>query len=83
MSVSGKIVKEITQNELGPMKIGKHMTDYVWNGTDEYGDKLANGVYLYRMIIKDQDKKNYEKLEDGKNTDSFFDGQWGKLVIIR
>ncbi len=83
MSVSGKIVKEITQNELGTLKIGKHMTDYVWNGTDEYGDKLANGVYLYRMIIKDQDKKNYEKLEDGKNTDSFFDGQWGKLVIIR
>ena len=83
MSVSGKIVKEITQNELGPLKIGKHMTDYVWYGTDEFGDKLANGVYLYRMIIKDQEKKNYEKLEDGKNTDSFFDGQWGKLVIIR
>ncbi|MFZ1585520.1 MAG: C25 family cysteine peptidase [Saprospiraceae bacterium] len=83
MSVSGKIVKEISQNELGPLKIGKHMTDYVWNGTDEYGDKLANGVYLYRMIMKDQEKKNYEKLEDGRNIDEFFDGQWGKLVIIR
>jgi len=83
MSVSGKVVKEITQNELGPLKIGKHLTDYVWDGTDEFGDKLANGVYLYRMIIKDQDKKNYEKLEETQNTDTYFDGQWGKLVIIR
>ena len=47
------------------------------------GVKLANGVYLYRMIMKDQEKKNYEKLEDGRNIDEFFDGQWGKLVIIR
>ena len=83
MSVSGKVVREITQDELGPLKIGKHLSTYVWDGTDQYGDKLANGVYLYRMIIKDQDKKNYEKLEEGRNTDQYFDGEWGKMVIIR
>lgn len=83
MSVSGKVVREITQDELGPLKIGKHLTDYVWDGTDQFGDKLANGVYLYRFIVKDQDKKNYDKLEEGRDTDQYFDGEWGKLVIIR
>ncbi len=83
MTVSGKVVREINQDELGPLKIGKHMTDYVWDGRDQYGDKLANGVYLYRFIVKDQEKKDYEKLMDGKNTNHFFTGEWGKLVIIR
>lgn len=83
MSVSGKVVREITQDELGPLKIGKHLSNYVWDGTDQFGDKLANGVYLYRMIILDQDKKKYEKFDVGKNTDQFFDGGWGKMVIIR
>lgn len=83
MSVSGKIVREITQNELGPLKIGKHLTDFVWDGTDQYGDKLANGVYLYRFIMKDQSKKRYDEYELSNNNKSFFDGDWGKLVIIR
>ena len=83
MSVSGKIVKEITQDELGPLKIGKHLTNFIWDGTDQYGDKLANGVYLYRMIVQDQNRKSYEKFETETNTDEYFDGQWNKLVIIR
>ena len=83
MSVSGKIVREITQAEIGPLKIGKHMTDYVWNGTDQYGDKLANGVYLYRLVMKDQNKKVYDKFNLDTSTDVYFDGGWSKLVIIR
>lgn len=83
MSVSGKIVREITQAEIGPLKIGKHMTDYVWNGTDQYGDKLANGVYLYRLVMKDQNKKVYDKFNLDASTDVYFDGGWSKLVIIR
>ncbi|MCO6461387.1 MAG: hypothetical protein J5I59_08280 [Saprospiraceae bacterium] len=83
MTVSGKMIREITQDELGPLRIGKQMTEYIWDGTDQYGDKLANGVYLYRFVVKDQDKKDYEKLEEGQQTGQYFDGQWGKLVIIR
>lgn len=83
MSVSGKIVREITQDELGPLRIGKQMTNYIWDGTDEYGDKLANGVYLYRFVVKDQNKKDYEKFKESPNTNQFFTGEWGKLVIIR
>jgi hypothetical protein len=81
MSVSGKIVREITQQELGDLKIGTHRTDFRWNGTDEFGDKLANGVYLYRIIAKKRNGSTYETYDTG--TDDLFKGGFGKLVIVR
>jgi Peptidase family C25 len=81
MSVSGKVVREITQDEIGSMKIGTHRTDYVWDGTDEYGNKLANGVYLYRVIAKNADGKAFESFDNGTN--DYFKKGIGKLVIVR
>jgi hypothetical protein len=81
MTMSGKIVREITQNELGNLKIGTHRTDFKWDGTDEFGDKLANGVYLYRIIAKKQNGSSYETFDTG--TDDLFKGGFGKLVIVR
>lgn len=81
LTVSGKVVKEISQPEIGELKIGRHTTDYSWDGTDEFGDKLANGVYLYRVITQKADGTAYEKYDTG--TDSFFKGEFGKLVILR
>lgn len=81
MTVSGRVVRQITQDELGPLKVGTHQTDYAWDGTDEYGDQLANGIYLYRIITKDVAGEDYEKYETG--TDSFFKNNFGKMVLIR
>lgn len=81
MTVSGKVVREITQDELGALKIGTHMTDFVWNGTDEYGDKLANGVYLYRVLAQKSDGTAFDKYDTG--TDAMFKKGIGKLVIVR
>lgn len=81
MTISGRIVRELTELDLGPLKIGTHRTEYAWDGTDMYGDRLANGVYLYRMIIKDQDGNNLEKYDNGTNR--FFRNNMGKLVILR
>ncbi|MBK7956826.1 MAG: hypothetical protein IPK03_01115 [Bacteroidetes bacterium] len=47
---------KITKEELGPLRIGMNKTQFWWDGTDTYGDALANGVYLYRVIIRDQGK---------------------------
>ncbi len=82
MSVAGKVVREITQDELGALKIGTHRTDYTWDGTDEFGNKLANGVYLYRVIAKNADGKAFEGYADDKTGDYFKKGI-GKLVIMR
>ncbi len=81
LTVSGKIVREITQDEIGPLRVGTHQTDYTWNGTDEYGGKLANGVYLYRMVTKNEDGSEYEKVNTAAN--KFFTRDFGKLVILR
>lgn len=81
MSVAGKVVREITQDEIGVLKIGTHRTDFAWDGTDEYGNKLANGVYLYRVIAKNADGKAFESFDTG--TSDYFKKGIGKLVILR
>lgn len=81
-TTSGKVVREITQDELGTLQIGKHLTNYVWDGTDEFGDRLANGVYLYRVIAKKADGTDFETKTENA-VDGFFNQGFGKLVIMR
>ncbi len=80
MTVSGKVVREITQNEIGAIHIGNNITDFSWNGTDEFGDKLANGVYLYRVMVKSNGQA-IEKRET--SADKGFEKGFGKLYILR
>jgi flagellar hook assembly protein FlgD len=80
MTVSGKVVREITKQELGPINIGNNISTYSWDGTDEYGDKLANGVYLYRVIIKDND---YFYEHSATAGDTSFHKGFGKIYILR
>ena len=53
MTLTGAVVREIFMPELGPLHIGNNLTDYAWDGTDQYGDRLANGTYLYRVALDD------------------------------
>jgi hypothetical protein len=55
-----------------------------------YGQKLANGVYLYRVITSlDGNPIEKLKLNEGYNqdsmdmTDKFFNKGYGKMVILR
>jgi hypothetical protein len=80
MTITGKVVKEIKKDELGNLHIGRNITEYAWDGKDEFGDKLANGVYLYRVIIR----HNGQSIEKNQtDADSFFKKGIGKMVIIR
>ena len=85
MTVTGKVVKEITMAELGNVHIGVNKTDYKWDGTDEYGDKLANGVYLYQVITKKLDGSDYQNFSDPTQNDTnwMFKEGFGKMVIMR
>lgn len=80
MTVSGKIVREITQSELGAVRIGNNITDYAWDGKDEFGDQLANGVYLYRVLIKHQGGAIKHR---GTAGDKAFKKGFGKLYLLR
>ena len=83
LTITGKVVREITQDELGPIHVGRNITEYKWDGTDTYGAKLANGVYLYRVLTNLNGKSlDKYKSEDDK-TDKYFTKGYGKMVIIR
>lgn len=81
MTVSGRVVRELTQDELGMLKVGTHQTDYAWDGTDEFGDPLAKGVYLYRVLVQDGNGKEWDKYETG--ADAFVKNGYGKMVLLR
>ncbi len=74
MTISGKIVREITSEQLGQFHVGRNISNYVWDGTDDFGNKLANGVYLYKISTSNSDFKMNNKFQ----TNGF-----GKLMIIR
>ena len=80
MTISGKIVREIKREELGTIRIGKNITEYAWDAKDDFGDRLANGVYLYRVLVR----LNGQKI-DLRNTavDQYFTKEFGKMVIMR
>ncbi len=96
LTITGKIVREITKDELGPIQIGRNITEFKWDGTDMYGSKLANGVYLYRVLTN----LNGKKLDrfDGRNsngstiteglggsngTGKYFNKGYGKMYLMR
>lgn len=80
MTVTGKVVREVRMHELGPIRVGRNMTDFAWDGTDEFGDRLARGVYLYRVIaqLNGQDIE----LRETKASEYFTKGI-GKMYLLR
>ncbi len=83
LTVTGKVVREITQNELGPIHIGRNITEFKWDGTDMYGQKLANGVYLYRVLTNLNGKSLDKFRAEGDNTDKYFNKGYGKMYLMR
>ncbi len=79
MTSSGKVVRTITQQELGNIHVGHNISEFMWDGTDEYGDKLANGVYLYRVDIKSA--KDFGIWNTAG--DKFFKKGYGKIYLMR
>ena len=90
LTITGKIVREVTKQELGALNIGRNITDFKWDGTDQYGAKLANGVYLYRVVTglngKKMDKFRINETFDQQSqdqTDKYFNKGYGKMYLMR
>jgi hypothetical protein len=61
-TVSGKVIKTITKNI---NTTGYRVDDIIWDGLDDFGDKIGRGVYIYRISLKDDTGKKvsqYQKL---------------------
>jgi hypothetical protein len=80
MTVTGRVVREILQDELGPLRIGNNISEYAWDGRDEFGDQLANGVYIYRVLVR----KNGTFVEPRATAgDKAFKQGYGKMYLLR
>lgn len=56
-TISGRIVKTIETNLYTD---GGRISGIHWDGTDDYGDRLGKGVYLYKVKVRSEDEKNSE-----------------------
>ena len=65
-TVSGKLVKTLKNNIIN---IGFRDESITWDGIDDFGDKLAKGVYVYKILVK--------SVESGEKVEKF-----EKLVIL-
>lgn len=80
LTITGKVVREITLDELGYIHIGRNITEYAWNGKDQFGDQLANGVYLYRVVTSIRGSAIDRRETDA---DQYFKKGFGKMYLMR
>lgn len=59
-TISGKVVKTISQTLTNE---GFRSDGIDWDGKDDFGDKLAKGVYVYKLSVTGNDNKKAEKIE--------------------
>ena len=66
-------------NNIGNPIVNK--SEYWWDGKDDYGDPLANGVYFYRVRSAiDNESIDHYNIDQA---DKFFEKGLGKMVLIR
>tara|TARA_R110002096_G_scaffold86626_1_gene199123 strand:+ start:41161 stop:44607 length:3447 start_codon:yes stop_codon:yes gene_type:complete len=62
-TVSGKLVKTLNTSIVPS---GNRVTGIVWDGLDDFGDKIGKGVYVYKLKVRSQSDnlqaERYEKL---------------------
>ena len=59
-TVSGKLVKTLESNM---QTTGFRSEPNVWNGLDDFGDRIGRGVYVYRLRVKTPEGKSADKFE--------------------
>ena len=64
-TVSGKLVKTINGQTAASSKITSSLSrDIVWDGRDDFGDKIGKGVYVYKLTVHSKElNKTVEKFQ--------------------
>lgn len=59
-TVSGRLIKELNKTN-----ITDKFVNIEWNGLDSDGDQIANGTYIYKVVLKSENN-NFSKSTTGK-----------------
>jgi hypothetical protein len=59
-TISGKLVKSIYGTINNP---GNRSFELKWDGTDDYGNKIGRGTYIYQLEVKDSNGKKQSALQ--------------------
>ncbi len=70
-SVSGKLVKTIQHQENAQ---GYRVTNVVWDGRDDFGDRIGKGIYVYKVSVRGTDLAGNSRLVES---------DFEKLVILK
>lgn len=64
-TVSGKLVRTLNGQTMGGTKsVSALSKDIVWDGRDDFGEKIGKGVYVYRLKVRSNSlNKEVEKVE--------------------
>ncbi len=64
-TVSGKLVKTLNGQTTGGSKVTSSVSkDIVWDGKDDFGDKIGKGVYVYKLTVRSKQlNKTVEKYQ--------------------
>ena len=73
-TISGQLVKSLRQQILPQGSRVTRLDGIQWDGTDDFGDRLARGVYLYRVSVR-------SVTSDGGAREA--ESDFEKLVILR
>lgn len=72
-TVSGRLVKTIFQDIDAEANTGYRVDDVQWDGLDDYGDRLAKGVYIYKVLVR----------AEGLKEETQQSSEFQKLVILK
>ena len=81
-TVDGRLIKEINQDELGDIHIGNNISSWYWDGKDQFGEQLANGVYFYTVNCT-MKGNSIEINQVNANENQFFKAHTGKIYLMR
>ncbi|MEY8847396.1 type IX secretion system sortase PorU [Psychroserpens sp. XS_ASV72] len=64
-TVSGKLVRTLNGQTNGGSKVTSSLSkDIVWDGRDDFGEKIGKGVYIYKLKVRSSRlNKEVEKIE--------------------
>jgi|GEM_PF-1017411 hypothetical protein len=76
---AGQMVRQVSAQELGPLRLGRNVSLFEWNGKDAAGHALSSGTYVCRLVSVGTSDENLPYVKKG----SLLVLAQGKIILHR